>query len=67
MLWSMGSQSVGHNLVGLNNKRAIGIDTYILPCIKQITSVLYSVICGGLNGKEIQKRRNICIRIALLY
>ena len=44
-----------------------GIDTHILPCIKQITSVLYSVICGGLNGKEIQKRRNISIRRAVHY
>ena len=24
---------------------------------------LYSVLCGDLNGKEIQKRGDICIRI----
>ena len=44
-----------------------GIDTYILPRTKQTTNVLYSVLRGDLNGKEIQKRRNICIRTALLY
>ena len=34
MLQSMGSQRVVHNLLGLNNKREIGIDAYILLCIK---------------------------------
>ena len=49
----------------------IGIDIYTLLCIKQITNEnrLYStgkssVFCGELNGKEIQKRRGICIHIA---
>ena len=48
----------------------IGIDIYTLLCIKQITNkdLLYStgnsVLCGGLNGKEIQNRGDICRRIA---
>ena len=48
----------------------IGIDIYTLLCIKRITNenLLYStgnsVLCGDLNGKEIQKRGDICIHIA---
>ena len=48
----------------------IGIDIYTLQCIKYITNenLLYitgnSVLCGDLNGKEIQKRGDICIHIA---
>ena len=39
-------------------------DIYTLLCKKYITNenLLYSsVLCGGLNGKEIQKRGDICI------
>ena len=45
----------------------IGIDIHTLLCIKQITNEnrLYStgnsMLCGDLNGKEIQKRGDICI------
>ena len=50
----------------------IGTDicTLLILCINQITNedLLYStgnsVLCGDLNGKEIQKRGDICIRIA---
>ena len=51
-----------------------GVDAHILLCIKQITNEdlvkslllreLYSVLCGNLNGKEIQKRGDICMHIA---
>ena len=50
-----------------------GTDLYVLLtlCIKQITSKNllyssgnYSVLCGDLDGKEIQRRRDICIHIA---
>ena len=45
---------------------------YTPPCIKHITKEnqliqhreLYSVLCGDLNGKEIQKGRDKCLRIA---
>ena len=46
----------------------IGIDIYTLLCIKQITneSLLYSTgnstQCSDPNGKEIQKRGDICTR-----
>ena len=45
----------------------IGTDRATLLCIKQITNenLLYrtgnSMLCGDLNGKEIQKRGVICI------
>ena len=51
----------------------IGTDIYTLLCIKQITNenLLYStgnsicsMLCGGLNGKEIQKQGDICIQTA---
>ena len=49
-----------------------GTDIYILRCIKQITNEnllyreLYSILCGDLNGKEIQnKRKYICIAVEL--
>ena len=49
----------------------IGIDIYTLfiLCIRQIINEnihreLYSMLSGDLNGKEIQKRGDICIRIA---
>ena len=50
----------------------IGINIYTLLYIKQITNEnllystreLYSMLCGDLNGKEIQKRGDICILIA---
>ena len=42
----------------------IGIDTYTLLCIKEITNEnlhreLWSVLCGDLIEKEIQKRGDI--------
>ena len=46
-----------------------GIDIHTLICIKYRTNenLLYStgnsVLCGDLNGKEIQKRGDICIHI----
>ena len=51
----------------------IGIDIHTLLCIKQITNEnllyctgnsIYSMLCGGLNGKEIQKQGDICIQTA---
>ena len=49
----------------------IGVDIHILLCIKQIMRTyrstgnsLYSVLCGDLNGKEIQKRGDTRICIA---
>ena len=56
-------------------KGEIGIDIYILLCVKQITNENppdssrepYSVLCGDLNGKEIQKRGNICIHIVIHF
>ena len=47
----------------------IDIYTLLIPCIKQITkenllcSTGNSVLCGDLNGKEIQKSGGICINI----
>ena len=44
-----------------------GPDIHTLLCIRQITheNLLYSTVrCGDLNGKEIQKRGDICIHIA---
>ena len=45
------------------------IPAYIIPMIKprlrgQIQKELYFVLCGDLNGKEIQRRDDICICIA---
>ena len=45
------------------------IPAYIIPKIKsrlkgQIHKELYFVLCGDLNGKEIQRREDICICIA---
>ena len=48
----------------------ISIDIYTLPHIKKVTNenllytALYSVLCGDLSGKEIQKSGDICIPIA---
>ena len=51
----------------------IGTDLYVslTLCIKQTTSKNllyssgnYSVLCGDPNGKEIQRREDICIHIA---
>ena len=49
----------------------IGIDIYTLLCIKEITNEnllehreLYSVLCGDLSRKEIQKTGAVCIRMA---
>ena len=33
-------------------------------CIAQETQLNSAQLCGDLNGKEIQKREDICIRIA---
>ena len=51
--------------------REIGSDVYTLLCIKSITNenLLYSagnstLLSADLNGKEIQKRGNICTRSA---
>ena len=54
----------------MNWEIATDICTLLILCINQITNedLLYStgnsVLCGDLNGKEIQKRGDICIRIA---
>ena len=76
MLWSRGSQRVGHNLVGLNNKREIGIDTYIYTTMYKIDSQwgapiyhreLSSALCDdleGWDGGEVQEGEEICIHIA---
>ena len=53
----------------------VGIDIYTLLCIKYITNenLLYcsgnSVLSGDLNGKEIEKRRDLCVYslFTLLY
>ena len=51
----------------------IGTDIYTLLCIKEITNEnrlystgnsLYSILCADLNGKEIQGRVDLCIRVA---
>ena len=48
----------------------IGIDTYTL-CMKQTIKEnlqhreLYSVLCGDLNGKKIQKRGYICVCVCV--
>ena len=49
----------------------VSTDIYTLLCIKQITNENlpyslgnYSMLCGYLNGKEIQKRGDMCIYIA---
>ena len=48
------------------------IHTLLILCIQQVTNKNllpssenpYSMLCGGLNGKEIKKRVDICICIA---
>ena len=56
---------------GCRLKWDIGIDIFTLLCIKQTTNenplynskkLLNGVLCGDLNGKEIQKR-GICVYI----
>ena len=48
----------------------IGTDMYTRLCIRQITNenLLYStwdsVLRGNLNGNEIQKREDTCVRVA---
>ena len=52
----------------------IGTDIYTLLCVKQASQQITneylpystgnSVLCGDLNGKEIQKRGDICICIS---
>ena len=61
----------GKGVGGRNWEIEIDIYTLLILCIKQITNEptvqhreLYSVLCGDLNGKEIQKGGDICIRIA---
>ena len=54
---------------GINWEIGIDIYTLLLLCIKSITNEnllreLYSVLCGDLNRKESQKRRDICIHMA---
>ena len=43
----------------------------LVPCIKQITNEnllytpgIYSVLCGDLNGKEVQKGGDACVCVA---
>ena len=52
----------------------IGIGIYTPLCIKQITNENrlystgnYSVLGGHLNGKEIQKKAEICVYIELIH
>ena len=56
----------GEKQGGINWEIGIGIYTLLILCIKQITNEnlphreLYSMLCGNLNEKEIQKRGDIC-------
>ena len=62
-------ETTGRRGSGMNWE--FGIDIYTLLCIIQITNEnllyreLYSMLCGDLNGRAIQKRGDICIADSL--